>query len=149
MPKVEVERITRGANADEMFARVAAFDQYPEIAESVRSVEVDSPSADVRRSRWEVDFRGGILRWEEEEIIDRAARSITFRLIAGDIPELDGGWVVEDRDGEVAVRFEARFDLGMPSIAPLIDPVAERELRATVVQIIKNLSVHPEFEGGR
>ena len=41
------------------------------------------------------------------------------------------------------MRFSVDFDLGMPTLAPMIDPIAESTLRENVVAIVRGLTRRP------
>lgn len=88
------------------------------------------------RSEWEVNFRNGILKWEEEDTVDRGARRIEFEQVAGDLAAFSGHWAVEEQDSGASICFRADFDLGIPSLASMLDPVAERALRANIAELI-------------
>lgn len=88
------------------------------------------------RSEWEVNFRNGILKWQEIDRIDPEARTMTFTQVEGDLAAFDGEWRVEEEDDAVVIRFRAEFDLGIPSLATMLDPVAERALRSNISELI-------------
>ena len=81
-------------------------------------------------------FRNGILRWTEEDEIDARNATIAFNQISGDLAEFVGGWSVTPAGEGVAIRFTADFDLGIPSLAPMLDPVAEKAMRSNVHELI-------------
>jgi ribosome-associated toxin RatA of RatAB toxin-antitoxin module len=128
-----------GRGADDVFRAIQDFERYPELAESVRSVEVDVLAEDRWESTWEVAFREGVLEWTEEDRIDTAARALEFVQTDGDFEEFAGAWrVSEDGDG-ARVDFSADFDIGIASLRSLIEPVAERQLRDNIEQILRHL----------
>ena len=79
---------------------------------------------DVTVSQWEVNFRAGILRWREEDRFDRAALSIAFRQLEGDVAIFDGVWRCTDAPDGCEVTFDARLDMGIPSLADALEPIA-------------------------
>lgn len=87
-------------------------------------------------SRWDVAFRGGILRWTESDVIDTENRVYTFEQIDGDLAVFRGSWTVKDLADGAHIVFEEAFDLGMPSLAAMLDPVAQRALQANIVELI-------------
>ncbi|HEX8067908.1 MAG TPA: SRPBCC family protein [Thermoleophilaceae bacterium] len=119
-----------------MFERIEDFESYPHITDAVRSVRVTRDGSDTLTSHWEVNFRNGILKWQEEDRVDRDARRIRFDQVAGDLAAFSGEWAVDERDGGAVVRFTGEFDLGIPSLAPMLDPVAERALGDNVAELI-------------
>jgi ribosome-associated toxin RatA of RatAB toxin-antitoxin module len=139
MRHVEIETLVPSGDADAVFARISDFERYADHTDAVREVAVTSLAPDLVESRWAVNFRNGVLAWSERDRIDPAARTIAFEQIAGDFHEFTGTWGVTGADGGVAVVFTADFDLGMPSLAPIIDPIAERALRENMMAILRGL----------
>jgi ribosome-associated toxin RatA of RatAB toxin-antitoxin module len=139
MPSVAVTAAVPGSLPDEVFEAVADFGSYAEHTATVREVVV-TPAADGGvESAWEVNFRNGVLAWTERDTVDLGARRIDFEQVDGDFVLFTGTWAVEpDGEGSV-VRFTASFDLGMPSLAPMIDPIAVRTLVDNVQAILSGL----------
>jgi ribosome-associated toxin RatA of RatAB toxin-antitoxin module len=140
MPTVNLELTAHDVDADEGYRRLSDFARYPELTEAVRQVDIDQPGPDgTVVSRWTVQFRNGLLRWSESDTLDPAARTITFRQLTGDFDTFDGQWSVHERPAGCGVVFTARFDLGIPSLAAILDPVAESTLRANILTIARGL----------
>lgn len=137
MRTIQHTRTIPGTCPDRLFARLTRFEDYPEVADEVRSVVVDDMADGTVASSWEVDFRGGVLHWSEVDTVDHDARRIAFEQLKGDMAAFAGNWHVRrEGDGSVVV-FDATFDLGIPSLADLLEPVAE----AALVQNIDNIIV--------
>jgi len=125
--------------AVEVYQTLSDFGRYPELSDAVRSVSVSHLSDDVTVSSWEVTFRSGILRWTEEDRFDPDALTIAFNQIAGDIAVFEGSWTVEPvRDGADIV-FRADLDMGIPSLADALEPIAVRALVDNTVSIVTGL----------
>jgi ribosome-associated toxin RatA of RatAB toxin-antitoxin module len=135
--------------ASEVYAALADFDRYPELCDAVKAVAVTTVSENLTVSRWEVAFRAGLLRWTEEDTFDPGALSITFRQLEGDIAVFDGSWQCTDgqrTDGQrtdaVAgseIVFSARLDMGIPSLADALEPIAVRTLIDNIASIVRGL----------
>ncbi|WP_405009710.1 type II toxin-antitoxin system RatA family toxin [Kitasatospora sp. NBC_01539] len=138
--QVTLAAFVHDADADTVFTRLADFERYPEFTDAVREVQVTHRDDGVIDSQWAVNFRNGILRWTENEIIDQAARSITFAQTTGDFASFDGTWQVEEHPDHVVIRFDAEFDLGMASLAAILDPIAERALVENLQRILSGLN---------
>jgi ribosome-associated toxin RatA of RatAB toxin-antitoxin module len=126
-------------HVDDVFDRIADFERYPEMTDAVRQVKVTAGAGGALVSEWEVAFRDGILRWSEEDEIDRAARTIRFRMLDGDFDQFTGEWSVESDGDATLVSFRSRFDLGMPTLAFMLDPIAENALRENIARILTGL----------
>jgi ribosome-associated toxin RatA of RatAB toxin-antitoxin module len=124
---------------DDVYATIADFARYPQFSEAVRSVSVAAGVAGSVVSSWEVNFRNGILRWVEEDTFDPARHHIEFRQLEGDIAAFDGNWSCVTSGPDVTVTFAARVDLGIPSLADALEPIAVRTLVANTVAIVTGL----------
>ncbi|MEU0333920.1 SRPBCC family protein [Streptomyces sp. NPDC006193] len=125
----------------EAYERVRDFARYPDLVDTVRSVTVHpAGSGSPVLSDWEVDFRNGVLAWSEEDVFDDRDLSIVFRQTEGDFESFDGRWdIAAGPHGTAQVRFAATFDFGLPSLAGIVDPVAERVLLETIEHILRTL----------
>jgi ribosome-associated toxin RatA of RatAB toxin-antitoxin module len=132
-------------SASDVYATLADFERYPALCDAVRSVAIIERSGSRTVSKWEVTFRAGLLRWTEEDTFDPAALSITFRQLDGDIAVFEGSWQCLDRQGrDTAMRgteiaFGARLDMGIPSLADALEPIAVRTLVDNIVSIVRGL----------
>jgi ribosome-associated toxin RatA of RatAB toxin-antitoxin module len=126
--------------ASEVYATLADFGRYPELCDAVRSVAVTEVSENVTVSAWEVSFRVGLLRWTEEDTFDPGALSITFRQLDGDIAVFDGSWKCVDTAQGSEIVFSARLDMGIPSLADALEPIAVRTLSDNIVAIVRGLT---------
>ena len=138
MRTVEVDATAPGVTPDQAFTAVADFAAYPRHTSAVREVRVTRTDRGVE-SAWWVNFRNGVLAWTERDVIDAAERRIDFEQLDGDFAVFTGSWAVEQADGGATVRFSASFDLGMPSLAPMIEPIAERALVDNIHAILEGL----------
>jgi len=131
-------------SASEVYAALADFDRYPELCDAVKTVAVTAVSENLTVSRWEVAFRAGLLRWTEEDTFDPGALSITFRQLEGDIAVFDGswqctGWQSADAAPGCEIVFSARLDMGIPSLADALEPIAVRTLIDNIASIVRGL----------
>ena len=96
----------------------------------VRSVRVLERGVDYRLIAWEVDCRGFVMRWVEREEINRARHRIDYRQVKGDLAQFEGYWQIEPLDGErTRVTLAVQFEIGIPMLSDMINPVAERAIR--------------------
>jgi ribosome-associated toxin RatA of RatAB toxin-antitoxin module len=125
--------------ATDVYETLADFERYPELSDAVRSVTVTAVSENQTVSQWEVTFRAGLLRWTEEDTFDPCALSITFRQLEGDIAIFDGSWECADVAQGCEIVFHARLDMGIPSLADALEPIAARTLIDNIVSIVRGL----------
>lgn len=126
-------------SANEVYATLADFERYPELSDAVQSVAVTRVSENLTVSRWDVTFRAGLLRWTEEDTFDPSALSITFRQLEGDIALFDGTWQCTDAAPGSEIVFSARLDMGIPSLADALEPIAVRTMTDNIVAIVRGL----------
>jgi ribosome-associated toxin RatA of RatAB toxin-antitoxin module len=129
---VEVTGVHQGVPADEAFDVLRELDQHVREGEVIISLTLSDQDGDTRLSHWETRFRNGILRWTQRDVLDRDARTMTFALSEGDAETLEGQWRIEPAEGGCQIHFACDFDIGIPSLAEFLDPVAVRLLRETV-----------------
>jgi ribosome-associated toxin RatA of RatAB toxin-antitoxin module len=132
-----------GRTASEIYPILCDFERYPHLTAAVRSVQIQHASEGVTVSRWEVNFRGGILRWTEEDWFDPSTYTITFHQTEGDVERFDGTWQIEDVPGGCQVRFTAELDLGIPALGSILEPIAERALKDNIKSILAGLFAAP------
>jgi len=124
----------------EAYRRISDFARYVELTDAVRKIVLHPPELDGRIvSEWTVRFRKGLLWWTERDRLDPVNRTIDFEQISGDFASFTGSWRVEPAGGGSEVTFEAQFDLGIPTLAELLDPVASSTLRDNIAIILRGL----------
>jgi len=126
-------------SASDVYATLADFERYPQLCEAVKNVTVTDVSEYRTVSQWEVTFRAGLLRWTEEDTLDPGALTITFHQLEGDIAVFDGSWQCVDVAQGSEVIFSAALDMGIPSLADALEPIAARTLIANIVSIVRGL----------
>ncbi|MCX4809657.1 SRPBCC family protein [Streptomyces sp. NBC_01239] len=136
---VRIEAIVPDGDATHVFDRVQDYERYTEHTATVRSVTVTPEGPDTVRSAWEVHFRSGLLRWTERDVMDPVARRITFDQLTGDFASFAGTWDITQTGTDVSVLFTCEFDLGIPSLEPIINPVAMRALDESMGLILRGL----------
>lgn len=139
MRHLEVAARVHGRDASEIYTTLCDFESYPLHSKEVRNVRVVSSGDGQMLSSWETNFRGGILRWVERDFFHPEERTISFEQVEGDTEHFSGQWAVEEEAGGGLVRFSADFDMGIPSLSNIIDPIAEQALRENIVAIITGL----------
>jgi ribosome-associated toxin RatA of RatAB toxin-antitoxin module len=128
------------ADPQHAYDLIRDFARYPELTDTVEEVVVNPPDADGSVvSEWLVHFRKGMLKWTERDVFEPARRVIRFVQLSGDFDVFEGQWRVEERDGGSEICLDVSFDLGIPTLADLLDPVAEASFRANILRILSGI----------
>jgi ribosome-associated toxin RatA of RatAB toxin-antitoxin module len=148
MPDVELDMEIR-APVERVWEAVVDIEHYPDSMANVRWVKiVEEQSAEVRRAAWSVTLKGSILQWEEEEHLDHHAHTIEFDQVRGDMDIFEGSWALEEREpGLTHVRLTVTFEIGIPLLADMLNPVAQLSLRENCAEML--LGVEREALGAR
>jgi ribosome-associated toxin RatA of RatAB toxin-antitoxin module len=139
MRTVSLRALATEVDAATAYDRISDFARYPELTDTVVSVEVGSADDHAVVSSWTVKFRRGLMCWTEHDTFDRDAATIEFHQLSGDFAALRGVWRVTATEKGAEIEFMAEFDLGMPTLADILDPVAESALRDNITVILGGL----------
>ncbi|WP_405952020.1 SRPBCC family protein [Streptomyces prunicolor] len=140
MRHVTVRMTAQGIDPEHAYRRISDFSRYPQLTTTVRAVEVQPPRPDGSVvSEWTVAFRNGLMRWTERDTFAPATLSIAFEQLSGDFETFEGSWACAAHPDGTTVTFRAAFDLGIPTLAEILDPVAESTLRTNIEKILQGL----------
>jgi ribosome-associated toxin RatA of RatAB toxin-antitoxin module len=146
--EVRIVAVIADVQPDEAFAAVTDVERFPTLCDDVREARVTMTDG-ARQSAWKVKFRGGILEWIELDQPDNEARTMSFRQIEGDFKEFDGEWRVQPSGIGSSVEFTARFDLGIPALRAVLEPIAAKSLRTNLSAVLRGLfGADIDVEGG-
>lgn len=118
---------------------VTDFARWPAASDLVRAVVVEREPDGSETSKWEVSFRQGLLCWSERDWLELDHSRARFELIEGDPHHFDGTWHVESEDEGSTLVFDADFDLGMPSLAHVLDPIAVEAVEEAIESVLRGL----------
>ncbi|GAA3209261.1 SRPBCC family protein [Streptomyces sp. XM83C] len=140
MRHVTVTMTAHDIGPETAYERIRDFRSYPDVTDTVREVVVHPPDADGGVvSDWTVRFRNGLMRWSERDTFAPESLIVSFTQLRGDFEEFEGRWRCAPAGRGTTVTFEAVFDLGIPTLAELLDPVAEATLRSNIELIAGGL----------
>lgn len=140
MREVIVQVVAEERTARQAYELICDFRRYPELTDTVHEVVVHPPEADgALSSDWSVVFRNGLMRWSELDRFFPETLTVEFEQVKGDFEVFQGSWACEERSEGAVVTFRSEFDLGIPSLAEILDPVAESTLRDNVLRILEGL----------
>jgi len=137
MPKVTIDQDI-GAPIERVWDTLLDVESYAKSMETVRWIRLaGNGDGQVRRAEWSVLLKGSILEWEEEEQLDHAAHKVVFRQLRGDLEFFDGYWMLEELGPEeTRAHFEVEFEIGIPMLAEMLNPVAQRSLEENCAQML-------------
>jgi ribosome-associated toxin RatA of RatAB toxin-antitoxin module len=123
------------------FPPIADFTRYPSLADDVREVRTAAASTveGKRESHWVMNFRRGLMRWTELEVVDHGRLRIEFEQTDGDFEDFRGSWQLYPADPGTEVLFEVSYDFGIESLAGIMDPIAERVIKRAVCSVLSGL----------
>ena len=139
MRHVEIRTFIAGVDADAVFDTLADFTHYARLVDVVRSVDVHRSDDGPTTSDWVVEFRNGLLRWTEQDWFRRDDLRLDFNQLEGDFEEFFGGWELTPTPHGTYAAMIADFDFGVPSLASIVEPVAERVLTDVTQLILRGL----------
>jgi len=123
---------------EDVWNAIADFEMYPEYMPDIDSVKVLSDDGKEKTSFWAVRLDGAYFEWTERDSLD-FPNSISFDLIEGDVESLSGVWTIEEAEGGQMVSLEMSFDIGIPSLAATLDPIALKALEKNVANMLGGL----------
>jgi ribosome-associated toxin RatA of RatAB toxin-antitoxin module len=140
VPDVKIDLEIR-APIDQVWSTVIDIARYPESMDTVRSVEILQQTGErQRRAAWSVLLKGSILQWEEVEHLDHDTHTVVFKQLRGDLEHFDGHWELEALGAErTRVVFEVAFEIGIPMLAEMLNPVAQRSLHENCTEMLRGI----------
>jgi ribosome-associated toxin RatA of RatAB toxin-antitoxin module len=128
MPLVTVVEVMP-APVNRVWEVVNDIESYPRLMKHVRSVEVRERGLNYRVSTWEVELKGCIMRWIEHEEINAAQYRIEYHQVEGEMQTFEGIWQLEQQTDETTrVTLSVQFDVGIPSLCEMLNPICERAI---------------------
>ncbi len=144
MPTVEVG-VQLAVSPDMAWDTIIDVESYPRRMHNVQSVRLLPESGEgFRRAAWSVLLRGSVLRWVEREYLDAPARVVRFEQESGDLDLFSGYWSVQPHgSGGSDVRLHVDFDIGIPLLADMLNPIAKTALTDNAVLMLQALEHVP------
>jgi ribosome-associated toxin RatA of RatAB toxin-antitoxin module len=135
MPLVSSLVPLKGVTAHDIWPILRDFGTYPTFMTDVLQVDVLENSVDTIVSRWRVLLNGSELTWTEKDVLVENV-SITFEQIDGDLEAWHGAWRIVPTSECLIVRLDVVFDIGIPSLAEILDPIGIRAVKANSRQML-------------
>ncbi|HEV7673715.1 MAG TPA: SRPBCC family protein [Candidatus Angelobacter sp.] len=142
MPLVEVNAVMP-ASVERVWGVMNDVEAYPRIMNHVRSVKVLEHGSNYRRTAWEMELKGCALRWTEREEIDAEHHRIEYQSIEGDMAQFEGFWRLDPlSDGTCRATLSVLFDIGIPLMSDMLNPVAERAIRESSLLMLTSIGAY-------
>lgn len=122
MPFVE-RSLTMKADRQHIFQLVKRFEDFPQFMPDVKSLTVLETGDGWQESEWKVSIAGRSLRWTERDEFDEENMHIRYWQTGGDLKKFEGEWRFEPEADGTRVVLTVDFDLGIPMLAALLEPV--------------------------
>ena len=145
MPTVTSSILVPDVELAEVWKVVCDFERYPAGMADVLEVKVLTRESNTWTSRWRVLLNGSEMTWDERDRFEPHTR-IQFEQTEGDLEVFRGEWTFLETQGGVEVGLTVEFDLGIPSLAPLLDPVGAQAIRANAAQMLAGIRSRSERE---
>jgi ribosome-associated toxin RatA of RatAB toxin-antitoxin module len=129
MPTVRTAVEIPGVTAEHVWNVVSEYERYPAVMANVLSVAFLERTEHRTVSAWRVLLEGTELTWEENDTFEPPYR-IRFEQIDGDLDLLRGGWELTETGHGVRVELSLEFDIGIPSLADVLNPIGVRAIEA-------------------
>jgi coenzyme Q-binding protein COQ10 len=139
MPLVEVDEVMP-APVQRVWDVVNDVLSYPRLMDHVKSVEVREQGSNYRLTVWVVDLKGCRMRWVEREEVNHERHRIEYRQLEGDMATFEGFWQLEALTADsTRVILSVQFDIGIPMLSEMLNPVAERAIRDNSRRMLMSL----------
>jgi coenzyme Q-binding protein COQ10 len=140
MPLVEVAE-TIPAPLQTVWTVVNDVESYPRLMEHVRSLRVLERGDTYRLTEWQVELKGCVMRWVEREELIPEQHRIEYRQLEGELAQFEGFWQLDAlTDATTRVVLSVRFEIGIPMLCDMLNPVAERAIRDNSRNMLMSLA---------
>jgi ribosome-associated toxin RatA of RatAB toxin-antitoxin module len=139
MPVVEVVEVMP-ASIHRAWDVINDVESYSRLMNHVKSVTVKERGPNYRLAEWQIDLKGCVMRWVEREEIYPDRYRIEYRAVKGDLAEFDGYWQLEPLTNDTCRAVHSvRFEIGIPMLSQILNPVAERAIRENTHNMLVSL----------
>lgn len=140
MPEVSLDLDIR-APIDAVWAAVLDIERYPELMTNVVCVYIEEwEGPTTRRTEWGMIIKGATLVWRDREQIDHDAHTVDFTQVSGDLERFEGAWEVAQKEPALThVRLRISFEIGVPLLADMLNPVAKRALYDNCAEMLEGV----------
>ncbi|WP_227270854.1 type II toxin-antitoxin system RatA family toxin [Roseobacter weihaiensis] len=135
MPIVENKVVIPEVDIAMVWDVMCDFETFPDLMADVVSVKCFDRDGPHLKSNWVVLLNGSELMWEEQDVFIHHDE-IRFHQIDGDLEVWEGVWTTRQEGPDVVVNLKVEFDIGIPSLAEILNPIGERAINANTRQML-------------
>jgi ribosome-associated toxin RatA of RatAB toxin-antitoxin module len=145
MRHLEITSNVHQATVDGLFQRLCDMREFPKFSDRVVSLDVKNGSDGSAVSTWKVKFGPGTADWSQQDDFDPENRTIRFKRLSGDIDWFEGTWRVRENGAGSVVEFRIDFDIHLPGLKKIVEPMVENLLRENIQAILVGLFGASDF----
>lgn len=128
-----------GVIIDDVWDTVCEFELYPRYMADVVEIRFLERTEHEGLSSWRVLLNGSELTWDEKDYFTPPHR-VDFEQTDGDLEVFRGSWTLEESGDVVTVTLEIEFDLGIPSLAAVLDPIGVQAIHSNARSMLTAIS---------
>jgi ribosome-associated toxin RatA of RatAB toxin-antitoxin module len=147
MPQVDLDLDIR-APIGTVWEAVLDIERYPELMTNIVSVKIEEwETPTTRRSQWAMIIKGATLVWRDREFIDHDDHTVNFTQVSGDLESFEGAWELSVKEAELTrVRLTISFEIGIPLLAGMLNPVAQRALYGNAREMLEGVETRASVQ---
>jgi ribosome-associated toxin RatA of RatAB toxin-antitoxin module len=117
------------AKRKKVYDIIKHIEEFPKFMSYVKKVKIVERKKDKLVSNWQITVDDISVRWQEEDLFDKQARTVRFRMLKGDFGGYQGEWTLSDTDGGTILSFSCIFNWGIAIAEKHVKAVLERKAR--------------------
>ena len=136
MPEVTTSTTLENIDLNSLWDILIDFEKYPDMMTDVIDVKCHVDDEHFR-SEWTVLLNGSKMSWQEIDIFYKHEK-IVFEQTIGDLEIYKGEWRIEKNGkNKYTVILNIEFDLGIPSLEDVLNPLGIKAIKANSEQMLK------------
>ncbi|MEM5770982.1 MAG: SRPBCC family protein [Bacillota bacterium] len=143
MPYVEVSKVVNVPKS-EVYEILKEMEKYPQFMKDLKSVKVLERHANTTLTQWETKIMGNTIKWVEKDIFDDENHHISYHQRSGDLHKFEGEWILKEEAGGTRVTLTVDFEIGVPMLAGLLNPVAKLMIKDNCENMLNALKLKTE-----
>ncbi|TDX52681.1 type II toxin-antitoxin system RatA family toxin [Orenia marismortui] len=147
MPYIE-ESIEVNGKVDRVYKLVKDMESYPNFMPDVLRVEVIERDKNTTITNWVTNIDGRKICWTERDYFNDDEYQIIYKQISGDLKKFDGEWNLERSSKGIKITLTVDFEFGIPMLAPLLNPILKKKVRANSKKMLEAVKEKVEEEIG-